>query len=126
MPVKLAPPLEPVPSAVPMSRSMYGRIVAVVETERGRRTVRLALVDGGREELECEEGMAETAGRLFARKVKVRATGIWDGTTEHGWHLSQLQPWSDLDLVDSLLEVRRELDAEGVTIDVDRWLQEQD
>lgn len=125
-PIIMAAPLEVVPRLATYTTTFYGRVVAVSATVAGKIVVKIEHVDGGREDFACEASVAERAARLFNRTIRAEVEMSWDGDDRRGLSLRDLKPWNEIDFVDSLIEARAELQARGVTIDIDEALKEID
>jgi hypothetical protein len=121
--ILIAAPLELTEEYVNGVTQLYGRIVGV-EALKNRLQLTLKLEEGGKTELETEETIAEHAGRLFNKKVSIKAKVRWsaDGLSKN-WEAISIHQWNDSDLLEIMTGVRQELREEGIRIDPERWLQ---
>lgn len=120
-PLHLALPLEVVHFDVTHAQDIYGRIVGVNQFER-RTTVRLELIDGGREDFEVSSHLAERAARLFNRTVRVRSVATRNGDKDVAWRLESLEPWTPDELLVALDRAREQLVERGLSFDPDEWI----
>jgi hypothetical protein len=124
-PLIMAAPLEPEPLHVEFSRVLYGRAVGVNELERGW-SVKIALVDGGRIELDTTEPLAQLAARLFGRFVRAEARFARDGEAETPFQLCDLAAWANEDLIATMDGVRESLRKDQIKVPTKEWLKELD
>jgi hypothetical protein len=107
-------PLEVVPSELGASTVLYGTVVGI-EAKRGGCTVTVKPDDGGgKVNLDAEPFLAERAGRLFNRSVRVVATYTWDlHDARADWSLREIAAWTR----ESFAEVLAEIRSEGLAFD---------
>lgn len=124
--IVMAAPVDEKRRSALYSTTYYGCVVGVNQLSNGRFTVKIAHMDGGREDFETSPKTAAAAARLFDHTVRAEVEMGWDGNKRSGLVLRTLSAWSEPDFVASLLDARRELAARGVTFDLDAVLKELD
>jgi len=124
--VRLALPIDVVPTVHEMHTDLFGRVVGLFETEAGRTNVRLACVGKGRVDLTCDHDMASRVASVFGKNVRARVAGNTAGDSVDAYRLLEITPWADVDLLGALLDAHDELRAEGAFFDPDAWIAEVD
>jgi hypothetical protein len=120
--ILVAPPVEAVPTTIPVQTVLEGTIVGVLSKRDGV-SIRLR-TDSGTEEFDAHDSLGGAAGRLFGTRVRASVVHSVSEGGSVAETLESLERWDEGDFMDAMSRIRGELDKRG--IDSADWIEELD
>jgi len=124
--IHLAPPVEEASHAIDVGTEVQGRIVGVFVGRGTSTTVRIRYDRGGTDDFSAEQDVVEAAARLFNRRATARVTYNLDHDEKTAGMIERVSLWEDDDLLDVVRAARQDIESDGESIDVEKWLEELD